>query len=472
MMKRKQNKRKVFSDSDNDTAVTETEAPVRVRKRHLGRREREHARLSSNDNNFSEQRNFSKRTTSTSFSTASKPFSMNPTIDILSQAPSMFLERNQFPSLWITLPQKTIPLLEFVLEKKLISVLPGPLKVFLADWLMAVKRQMKGMLQNDVLRKKIKSVMAKDENILEHIDVRLRNFLREMLVTVLQTEEFAIFENGPWLPFAQNITRNVPLTTKLDETQLKILSTQLNKNVRDVISSFFTGPRESKSDIRKIYHQILLFVVKFTLNTLRHVLKFDPQTLRFFYDGEIEDEATTKSNYQTTYQNSHEKNVVEERVVNPLKFLLPTPAVVPKIDRLPRDFDPTVPPPQVTHSSNNGIKKSFIKEFNPVVTSNSSLPASNSSALNNNLLEEVTEEELLSARNLRPSSVASATAFSSLSAIDREKVPEKWINAYKMTLEINRNLKAELGRLDARHKELKEEVNELKAAKLRRNTML
>ncbi|UMM13487.1 hypothetical protein L5515_001731 [Caenorhabditis briggsae] len=397
---------------------------------------------------------------------------MNPTIDILSQAPSMFLERNQFPSLWITLPQKTIPLLEFVLEKKLISVLPGPLKVFLADWLMAVKRQMKGMLQNDVLRKKIKSVMAKDENILEHIDVRLRNFLREMLVTVLQTEEFAIFENGPWLPFAQNITRNVPLTTKLDETQLKILSTQLNKNVRDVISSFFTGPRESKSDIRKIYHQILLFVVKFTLNTLRHVLKFDPQTLRFFYDGEIEDEATTKSNYQTTYQNSHEKNVVEERVVNPRKFLLPTPAVVPKIDRLPRDFDPTVPPPQVTHSSNNGIKKSFIKEFNPVVTSNSSLPASNSSALNNNLLEEVTEEELLSARNLRPSSVASATAFSSLSAIDREKVPEKWINAYKMTLEINRNLKAELGRLDARHKELKEEVNELKAAKLRRNTML
>ncbi|CAO4361948.1 unnamed protein product [Caenorhabditis nigoni] len=469
-MKRKQNKRKVFSDSDNDTAVTETEAPVRVRKRPLGRREREHARLSSNDKRKDHQ---PKKRTSNSFSSTFKSFSMNPTIDIQAQAPSMFLDRNQFPSLWFTLPRAKKPqLLEVVMERKLIRILPGPLKVFLTDWLIVVQQRMEGTLQGDVLRKTIKSMKVANGIIIRHNDVRLRNFLKEMLVTVLQTEEFAIFENGPWLPFAQNITSNVLLTTKLDETQLKILSTQLNKNVRDVVSSFFTGSRESKSEIRKIYYQILLFVVKFTLNTLRHVLKFDPQTLHFFYDGEIEDEETSKSNYQTTYQNSHEKSVVEEHVVNPRKILLPTPAVVPEVDRMPSDFDPTVPPPQVTHSSNNGIKKSFIKEVNPVVASNSSLPASSSSAPNNNLLEEVTEEELISARNLRPPSVASATVFSSLSAIDREKVPEKWINAYKMTLEINRNLKAELGRLDARHKELKEEVNELKAAKLKRNTML
>lgn len=61
----------------------------------------------------------------------------------------------------------------------------------------------------------------------------------------------------------------------------------------------------------------------------------------------------------------------------------------------------------------------------------------------------MTEEELLSARALRTPSVVSGSMLNQLDDEDGD-LPKKWVNAYKLTLEWNQDLKSELEKVKNR----------------------
>ncbi|PIC55662.1 hypothetical protein B9Z55_000845 [Caenorhabditis nigoni] len=379
--------------------------------------------------------------------------------------PSMYLERNQHPSLWITFPQsKQSHLLEFVLEDELIRVTPEPFKAFLTDWLLSVQQQMIQFLKDDGLRN-IGLVKVQAPKTLGRCDGRPRILVERTLNAVFQTKQFPIFEGGKqWMKFIRKFIQTGLWTHPPDETELKLTSRQVNKNARIAVSSFFRETDETKEskEQRKqrykteqiYYYRILRFALKFALNTLRHVFKFDSENSTFFYDGELEEGGIS-------YQTSDWENVAEERDVKPqvVPFTAPTtngstsstisknptttasfgppsmhvaeehdvkpqlplavpleaPVQKPQGHLPPKDIVPTVPPPNVPSSSNIDDKMSQYMQF-----------------------------------------------------FDSSLVPQKWLNAFKMVVQHNEYLKSQEARLEARYKELKAEVQEMKEEKRRR----
>ncbi|CAO4360550.1 unnamed protein product [Caenorhabditis nigoni] len=366
-------------------------------------------------------------------------------------SPSMYLERNQYPSLWISLPAANkSQLLEFFLEDELIKGLSKPFKAFLTDWLVSVQQQMIEALKNDGLRETIEAVKVYPQKYLPRCDKRLRTFLEHILPTVLDTQNFAIFggQQSPLLDFISCFVKKRNLRNEIDEAVFPSVIVSLNKRARTAISSFFAGSKREKSKEVKTYcYHILRFALKFALNTLRHVFKFEPYNWSFFYDGELEEEwendtvenevkpqvvafptpATYGSTSGTITKNpttvvsfgAPSMQVAEERDVKPqLPLTVPfaAPVYEPQSSLLPKVVVPTVPPPNVPSSSN------------------------------------ASDNEDGTSRRLNSQFVSD------------KSVPPNWID---MVLQHNAILKSQEARWEARYQELKAEIQELKEEKRR-----
>ncbi|CAO4360548.1 unnamed protein product [Caenorhabditis nigoni] len=380
--------------------------------------------------------------------------SMDPIAAIA--APSMYLDRNELPSLWITLPRADqSQLLKFVLGKHLIRLLPERFKTLLTDWLLSVQQKMIETLKRDGLRNTIESLIKCHEP-LKRSDERLCFFLEKVMIDVFETKQFAIFEGERvWIDFIRSFVRDMSLTENFEKTELKIVSKQLNQCAQREVMSLFSGSDRRKDRESRIYfYRILRFALMFALNTLRHVFKFDSENSTFFYDGELEEGGIS-------YQTSDWEKVTEERDVksqvapftapttngstsgtiskNPttvVSFAAPSiqvaeerdvkpqlllavpfaaPVQKPQSHLLPKEVVPTVPPPNVPSSSNIEDKMSQYMQF-----------------------------------------------------FDSSLVPQKWLNAFKMVVQHNEYLKSQEARLEARYKELKAEVQEMKEEKRRR----
>ncbi|CAO4360551.1 unnamed protein product [Caenorhabditis nigoni] len=272
-------------------------------------------------------------------------------------APLKYLNRNRFTSLWIALPRADqSQLLKFVLGDKPIEGLPGSFKVFLADWLMSVQQKMIGTLNCDGLRKTMKSVNVKCHESIKRSDERICTFLQKTLRTILETQKLFIFERElSWIIFIRRFAKNWKLKEEIDETVLTSVFAELSKKAKKEMSSFFTGSQEHKSKEAKVYYcHILRFVVKFTFNTLRHVFKFDSENSTFFYDGELEEDATV-------YQRSQWGNVAEENEVKPRHLL-------------PKEVVSRVPPPNVPSSLTGDDGAGTSRRLNSQFVSDESVP--------------------------------------------------------------------------------------------------
>ncbi|ULU10012.1 hypothetical protein L3Y34_014393 [Caenorhabditis briggsae] len=250
--------RTAYSDSDVKTEVTEAETPAKKRKI---TNKRKKAKKSENDS-------------SSIYLTSVIPLG----------ASSMYLERNQSPSLWITLPRADqSQLLDFFLEDELIKILPQRLKVFLTDWLSSAQQKMIEMLKNDDLRKTIESMKVKCQQTIIRSDKRLRFFLRGILKTVFNTQRFAILERkSSWLTFISSFVKNRKLKKEVDEVVLMRVFTSLDKTANSKLSSFFPVSRQ-----------------------------------KIFYDGELEEEGICN-------QKSTSEKVVEEHDEKLQRFPFPT----------------------------------------------------------------------------------------------------------------------------------------------------
>ncbi|CAO4360549.1 unnamed protein product [Caenorhabditis nigoni] len=403
----------VFSESDVKTEVTDDETPVQKKARNN--------RQGSSSDTIS--------------------------MEVVSPlgAPIKYLERNGSPSLWIALPRAEKPhILEFVLEEQLIDVTPERFKVFLTDWLLSVQQQMIQMLENDDLRKTIKSASVKYQETLNRHDDRLYFFLLKVLKFILETQTFVIFEEErSWMCFIRRFTKNWKLKEEIDETVLTSVFATLSKNAKREMSSFFPGSQRQKTKEVKVYYcHILRFVLKFTFNTLRHVFKLKPINWYYFYDGELEEEhdehdvkpqvvpfptlvsydsssGTIKKNPTTTVSFAAPSvQVAEEQDVKPqlpLAVPLAEPVYEPKSHLLPKEAVPTVPPPHfpssLTGDDETGTSRSLNSPF-----------------------------------------------------VSDESVPPNWID---MVLQHNAILKSQEARWEARYQELKAEIQELKEEKRR-----
>ncbi|PIC55221.1 hypothetical protein B9Z55_000584 [Caenorhabditis nigoni] len=257
------NTRTVFSDSENENEAAESENPARKKAKR--------------DNH----------------SYSSDTVSGNPMPDMAFGVPSMYLERNQSPSLWISLPRADkSQLLNFVLEDELIRSLPKRFKVFLTDWLFSIQQKMIKMLTNGYLRQAIESERIECQAYVDRKDHRIFGFLQTVLKIVFKTDKFIIFEddNCDWFDYIQRMVRKKVLTREVNEEKLENMSMQLNETAKENIYPFFTGNHGNKSEeeARFYFSQILRFFVRFSLNTLRHVFKFDSETCHFYYDEELE----------------------------------------------------------------------------------------------------------------------------------------------------------------------------------------
>ncbi|CAO4359797.1 unnamed protein product [Caenorhabditis nigoni] len=380
---------------------------------------------------------------------------MDPTTDIQFGVPSMYLERNEHPSLWMTMPRADqSELLAFVLEDKPRNVIPKRFKQFLTDWLLSVQQKMIETLQNDGLRKSIKSVKIWAHEYLSRRDDRIYFFLLKIVETVFDTQTFVIFERGTmWLSFIKRFIKNGKFNKEIDETVLTSVFGTLSKKAVKAMSSFFNGSQEDKSKQVKVYYfHILRFVFIFTFNTLRFAFKFDSKNSRFYYDGSLEEDELQQAEWENFAEEQDVKpqvvpfpisvlhdsssgtitknqttsvslgapsmQVAEEQDVKP-QLPLAVPLAIPVHETqghlLPKEVVPTVPPSNVPSSSNIEDKMSQYMQF-----------------------------------------------------FDSSLVPQKWLNAFKMVVQHNEYLKSQEAKLEARYRELKEEVRELKEEKKRK----
>ncbi|CAO4359794.1 unnamed protein product [Caenorhabditis nigoni] len=263
-LKLPKNKRKVSSESDVKTEVTEAETPVRKK-----------AKTNRQDS-------------------SSDTISMDLTVVTALGPPSRYLERNQSPSLWISLPRADkSQLLNFVLEDELIRSLPKRFKVFLIDWLFSIQQKMIKMLTNGYLRQAIESERIEGQAYVDRKDHRIFGFLKTVLKIVFKSHQFIIFgdDNSDWFDYIERMVRKKVLTREVNEEKLENMSMQLNETAKENIYPFFTGNHgnESEEEARFYFSQILRFFVRFSLNTLRHVFKFDSETCHFYYDEDLEE---------------------------------------------------------------------------------------------------------------------------------------------------------------------------------------
>ncbi|PIC55664.1 hypothetical protein B9Z55_000847 [Caenorhabditis nigoni] len=410
-------------------------------------------------------------------------------------SPSIYLERNQYPSLWISLPAANkSQLLEFVLEDELIKGLSKPFKAFLTDWLVSVQQQMIEALKNDVLRKTIEAVKVYQQKYLPRCDKRLRMFLEHILPTVLDTQNFAIFggQQSPLLDFISCFVKKRNLRNEIDEAVFPSVIVSLNKRARTAISSFFAGSKREKSKEAKTYcYHILRFALKFALNTLRHVFKFEPYNWSFFYDGELEEE----------WENATVENEIQPQVV-----AFPTPATYGStsgtITKNPttvvssgamhleqfaeeRDVKPPVvpfPAPVSYDSSSGSIAK------NPTTTASFGSPSMQvaeerdvkpqlpltvpfaapvyepqSNLLPKVVVPTVPPPNVPSSSNASDNEDGTSRRLNSQFVSDKS-VPPNWID---MVLQHNAIIKSQEARWEARYQELKAEIQELKDEKRR-----
>ncbi|PIC55219.1 hypothetical protein B9Z55_000583 [Caenorhabditis nigoni] len=435
------------------------------------------------------------------YDSSSGTISIDPTTDIPFGVPSMYLERNEHPSLWMTMPRADqSELLAFVLEDKPRNVIPKRFKQFLTDWLLSVQQKMIETLQNDGLRKTIKSVKIRAHEYPSRRDDRIYFFLKEILETVFDTEGFVIFERGTrWLSFIKRFIKNGKLNKEIDETVLTSVFGTLSKKAIKAMSSFFNGSQEDKSKQVKVYYfHILRFVFILTFNTLRYAFKFDPKNSRFYYDGSLEEDEL--SNRQAEWEKVAEENDVKPQVNQyrtPVSYdsssgtisKHPTTAVsfgAPAMHlesvteerevkhRVVRFAEPvydvisTVPPPNVPSSLDTANWESFAEEHDvkPQLPLANPFGAPVAVARSHLLPKEVVP-------TVPPSNVPSSSNIEDkmsqyMQFFDSSLVPQKWLNAFKMVVQHNEYLKSQEAKLEARYRELKEEVREMKEEKKRR----
>uniref|UniRef100_A0A8R1IEX4 Uncharacterized protein n=1 Tax=Caenorhabditis japonica TaxID=281687 RepID=A0A8R1IEX4_CAEJA len=253
------------------------------------------------------------------------------------------------------------------------------------------------------------------------------------------------------------------------------------------LTALFSDTKSDSSLLAHLLFQLLCFFIRFSFHTIRHVFKFSINDKSLIYDGKLEVGITDfkkiieyekeKAKESTPVHLINAQNPLEApktplvHVIRPRKTLLPTPTLegVPAVRVSRPELYPNMPPhhgvplPQnysISPSSEPKIKlepafsakKGFI--FTPMPASPLSLPsiASKRELSEPNLSCDVTEEELKSARALRTPSEVSGSLLNRLN--DDEDLPKKWLDAYKLTLEWNQDLKSELERVKQRFEKL------------------
>ncbi|PIC55660.1 hypothetical protein B9Z55_000844 [Caenorhabditis nigoni] len=380
--------------------------------------------------------------------------SMGPIFAI--NAPSTYLERNEYPSLWITLPKADqSQLLRFVLGESLTRRLPKGFKVLLTDWLLSVQHRMIETLERDGLRNTIESLIKCQES-LKRSDERLCFFVEKVMRDVLETKHFAIFEGERvWIDFIRSFVKDMSLTEKFGKAELKTVSKQLDQCAQNKVISFFSElDRKRRGQAPIYFYHILRFALKFALNTLRHVFKFDSENSTFFYDGELETE-------EFSYQNSEMEKVAEEHDVKPQVVPFPVPVSYDSSSgTISKNPTTTVSfgAPSMQVAEERDVKPQLplaVPLEAPVQKPQGHLPPKE-------VVPTVPPSNDPSSSNIGDKMSQYMQFF------DSSLVPQKWLNAFKMVVQHNEYLKSQEARLKARYKELKAEVQELKEEKRRR----
>ncbi|CCD63896.1 SPK domain-containing protein [Caenorhabditis elegans] len=402
---------------------------------------------------------------------------------------SSTLERGRPPaSLWLTIPcEEKEHLLEHVFEHGLIQLMPDGAKTFFDAWMIGVRKRMRKRLTSGDLRQVVETVMSESSYNREMTlnDDRIEQFVVKMIDNVLNTKKLKIFD-GKWKDFTIDLIKNMKGNPfgEFPDCQ-KIIGDVCEKMKPSYLSQLTTLFSSSPSDQSMLAHtllQLLRFVVCLSLNTIRHAFHFHRETFTVSFDGQLDDEVTDFDDFdQTIFCESSSANSscyptppIERHILRPRVTLLPTPTLVfvpiSPVKNLPSDFNPRIPPPQIYSSPGQAL-------FNPTnlyPTPPSSLPNtyvpnqesfdesvnrdkksfifnnhSKANFSNPTLTAEVTEEELLSARALRTPSVVSGSMLNQLDDEDGD-LPKKWVNAYKLTLEWNQDLKSELEKVKNR----------------------
>ncbi|KAF1770781.1 hypothetical protein GCK72_002604 [Caenorhabditis remanei] len=281
-----------------------------------------------------------------------------------------------------------------------------------------------------------------------------------------------------------------------------------------ISSYFYQATPGGQSLLCHTLLQLLRFVVHLSLNTLRHVFHFDSKRHRVTYNGELDEEVTDFRGYDHSQSRaiiSKPQSVPSTFSINstptiPKKTFNFTPNSVPaaSLSRLPAGCDVRQPPPyttppvgqysynpisfQNTHSigttpqflftpvnsqpqvnflpaqeipiqSNTIFRRktllptpcSLVKIPVPVV-SQSPVEAPQSPVENKSFIRKFPSDSTngsyqTSSDDTRPSTVANDTPWS---IDDETDIPKKWVDAYKIMLEWNQDLKSELEKAQAK----------------------
>uniref|UniRef100_A0A1I7UY10 Uncharacterized protein n=1 Tax=Caenorhabditis tropicalis TaxID=1561998 RepID=A0A1I7UY10_9PELO len=405
------------------------------------------------------------------------------------------LKRNIPPSsLWMCIPcEENEHLLGWVLEYGLIQLLPIDARAFLDKWIYGVRKRMRKRLSTGDLRRTIELVMSegdKNKNNLPLADLRVEQLLVKIVENALNSKELKLFTDE-WQNHSLSLLKDAqksfssfgkyPNSHQIFQTVCEKLDPTSLHN----ISSLFSDTPSSQSMLSNVLLQLYRFLICFILSTLRHVFRFNPRSFTFSYDGTLDDEVkdfqsydnesicgvrSTKNSQAEADDSFSEPAVPVVHVIKPRKILLPTPNYSPICPEerhpsfvlpeywsnrssiaqtsSPSPYDhPMLPNNEISESVvAHDRKKTFFNAHKEMSSSESLTIKPKFDSFKESPLPEITEEELTKARALRPSSVASG--------LDDEGIPKKWIDAYNITLEWNKELKEELVRVKARLEKL------------------
>ncbi|EFP12474.1 hypothetical protein CRE_29722 [Caenorhabditis remanei] len=435
-------------------------------------------------------------------------------------------------SLWTSLPcEEKNRLLELVLEYGLIEELPEDAKLFLIDYVLDVRDNMRKMLTENSLRQAIESQLSGNfaECVMKLHDKRIERFLVETLSNVLNTEKMKIFE-GAWIQYVLDSIKKLgkgPFgeSPNCSEIYTEVCQKMNSSSLALISSYFYQATPGGQSLLCHTLLQLLRFVVHLSLNTLRHVFHFDSKRHRVTYNGELDEEVTDFRGYD----HSQSRAIVSKPQSVPSTFSINSTPTIPKktfnftpnsvpaasLSRLPAGCDvrqvrsyrwntSSSPPPyttppvgqysynpisfQNTHSigstpqflftpvnsqpqvnflpaqeipiqSNTIFRRktllptpcSLVKIPVPVV-SQSPVEAPQSPVENKSFIRKFPSDSTngsyqTSSDDTRPSTVANDTPWS---IDDETDIPKKWVDAYKIMLEWNQDLKSELEKAQAK----------------------
>ncbi|EFP06244.1 hypothetical protein CRE_06766 [Caenorhabditis remanei] len=380
------------------------------------------------------------------------------------------LTRGRQSSLWTSLPCKERDnILELVFENGFIEELPEDAKSFLIDYVLDVRNKMRKILEKNSLRHDIESELSGNSSayVMKLDDRRIERFLVDTLDNVFNTEHMIVFR-GEWRNCVFDVIKTLgkvpfgelPYCSEIYESVCQ----KMNSSSLELISSYFKQetPDGGQSLLAHTLLQLLRFVVKLSLNTIRHVFHFDPRTHRVTYDGELDEEVTDFGEYDQaeprfiksepfienetssinessikiesssideSSQSLHSTSSINMTASIPKKSFDFTPvnAPVAPVPSLPAGCDIRRPPPYFVPT-----------QFQRV---NYPMPLVRLTIISDP--EEANGTAPSSSDTTRPSTVANETEWN---IDDKTKTLEKWVDAYKIMLEWNEELRGELER--------------------------